>query len=170
MYLQASQILGLPIVELETSSKIGEVAKIIIDPKLVKIAGFLVAQGSWWFTKKLLLSESDILDIDKYGIVTNSCENLIMPEEVFKINKILEKKISIFRQEARTKSGQYLGKISDFTIEEKSGYVAKFYIHGWLEEKIISREKLIKVTPKKIIFEDDVIEITQAIQTTEVAV
>lgn len=169
MYLQASHILNLPVASLDPQEKIGNVFDIIVDPKELKSVGFLVIKRSLFVSQKLLLSQSDVLDIDKHGIVTRNEENLVEPNEVIRIKNILKNKVKILNQRACTKSGKNLGKISDLVFEKETGFVSKFYIHGWLEDKIIPREKLIKITSKKLIFEDDVIEITQSVQPEEAA-
>lgn len=169
MFLQASQILNLPVASLESRAKIGHVSQIIVDYKEVKIVGFLVRQEFWLLSKQLLLADSDVLEIDRNGIVIQNSESLVEPKEVIRIKKLLDKKIKIFRQKACTKSKKRLGKISDFVIEKETGQIAKFHIHGWLEDKIIPRSKLIKITPREIIFEEDVIKATAITQTEEAA-
>jgi uncharacterized protein YrrD len=159
MLLQASHIFRMPVASLEDNAKIGDVKLILIDKKLLKVAGFIIHFGGIFSGKNLLLSETDILDIDKNGVVIRSKENLIDPTEVLRIKKLVDERFNLFGLRARTKSKKNLGKISDFVLDSTAMQIVKFHINHTLEDRIIDLSKVVKVSNKEIVFEDDIEEI-----------
>lgn len=156
MLLEAKNILGLPIATLDEKEKIGLVKQIIVDKRNAKVLGFIVSIGSFLFGKNLFLSESDVLDVDINGITTQNKDNLIDPDEVMRVKKIVDERFSIFGLKATTKSKNKLGKISNFVIETNTLQIVKFYINTMFEHKIIGHDKVYKITKKEVIFKDDV--------------
>lgn len=159
MFIQASNLLKLPVAALDSQRKIGEVDKIVINPENGEIIGLLVKTGGFFKSFKLLSSQ-DIIDIDKNGAVTKNEENLLEIEEIIRAKKILEKKITVLGQRAITKSKKSLGKISDLLIDSETLAITKYYISSLFEERIIPADKVLKITKEAVVFSDDVIEET----------
>ena len=156
MLIQTSTIIGLPIAAIDSESKIGQVENIVIDPESGELAGFIVKPHQL-FSKNKILSIFDVIDIDKNGLVVKSEENLLNLSEIVKIERIIKKNIKIIGQRAVTESNKHLGRVSDLLIDTESSFVVKYYLHGILEDRIISNDKMIKITKKALIFSDDVI-------------
>lgn len=155
MLIEAKNILDLPIATIDEKAKIGLVKQIVVDKKNAKVLGFIVHINSFLFGKNLFLSESDVLDIDSNGLTTQNKENLIDPQEVMRVKKIIDERFNIFGLDAITKSKKRLGKISNFVIETQTLQIVKFYINTMFENKIINFDKVYKITKKEIIFEED---------------
>lgn len=63
-----------------------------------------------------------------------------------------------------TRSGQYLGKISDFEVEPTSQIIVKYYVKSkdiikelLQKELLISKEQVISLTIQKMIVEDNIV-------------
>jgi len=156
MLLEAKSVLGLPVATLEEKQKIGTIKKIFVDRKNAKVLGFLIHVEGFIFGRNLFLSESDILDIDKNGVVTRTKENFIDPKEVMRVKRILTEHFSLFGLSATTRSEKRLGKISNFVINTNTLQVVKFYIRGLFENRIVDYKKVYKITKKQIIFKNDI--------------
>jgi len=157
MLIQATKIIGLPVAAIDTQSKIGEVKKIVIDPENGSVLGMVVAPTGF-FAKQKILSSQDIIDFDKNGIVTKSDENLLDTHEVIRIEKILANNIKIIGQKAITSSKNRLGTINDILIDLDTLAIVKYYISGLFQERILTSDKLVKITKDALIFSDDTIE------------
>lgn len=162
MFIEAKKLIGLPVAAFDTQSKIGEIRELIIDPENGHLMGFLVqAKSASWriFSAGKILSEVDIREWDPNGIVTAKEENLVEPEEIVRINDILNKKISIIGMGAKTESGKSLGNVENLLIDTDTSTVAKYYLKDLLgKSRIFTSEKVVKID-KFIIFSDDVAEI-----------
>lgn len=159
MLIQASNLIKLPVAAIDAQSKIGEVARIIINPENGEVLGFLVTIDEGWLGKKYkVLSANDVIAVEKTGIVTKNADNLVEPDEIVRAKKILDKKIYVIGQRAMTKSQKNLGRVEDLLLNSETLEVLKYYIHGIFQEKIIPASKIAEITAKAVIFSDDVIE------------
>jgi uncharacterized protein YrrD len=161
MLIQSSTILTLPVAATDSQSLIGHVKQIIIDPQNGELLGFIVKPAGI-FAKDKILSRQDIIEIDRNGIVTKSEENLLEPDEVVRINKIINSNIKIIGQNAYTESKKNLGKINDLIIDTEKQIIDKYYVHSMFEEKILPHYKVVKINERGVFFSDDVIEQTPA--------
>lgn len=149
----ATDLIKLPVAALDTNSRIGTLSTLLIDTDRGLVVGFTVVIG--WFGKPKFLSMSDIHSIDQQGIVIQTIAKLVDPIEVVQAKKILQKGFQILKQPVKTETNKRLGRVSDLLIDTQTGEITKFYIHGWLSDRIIPKEKIIKITKQAVIVEDE---------------
>lgn len=154
MLLEARNILDLPIASIEEKEKIGIVKKIIVNKVDASILGFLISSGNFLFGKNYFVSADCVLDIDAHGLTIRNKESLTEPREIYRVKKILEERFEILGLSAVAKSKERLGKISNFVVDTRDIKIVKYYISGWLENKIIDHNKVYKITSREIIFKD----------------
>lgn len=155
MFIEAKKIIGLPVAAIDTETKIGEIAQIVIDPENGRILGFLIKTGGI-LSPTLALSIVDIKEWDPNGIVTESLDNLVNPDEIVRIKNVLDKKIDFLKMSAKTESGKGLGMVEDLLIDTDTEIVAKYYLKDILgKSRVLSSDQVIKIENKTIIFHDD---------------
>lgn len=155
MFLQATHIDGLAVASVEKRKAIGAIEKIIVARTSGNILGFTVRPYGF-FKKDLYLSENDILDIDKNGIVIRSEESLADISEIIRAKKILDDGFELIGLKAITKNKTKLGKIEDYVIQTNNLEITKYYLSGFFSNRIIGSEKVHKITKKEIVFKDDI--------------
>lgn len=131
--------------------KVGRVDRIIFDQKDAKIIGFqLIIPG---VLKKFMgLDFADVLSLERGVIVIDNFQSLQKDLKPFDQASVAAGKI--VGVSAQTQSGQLAGKVVDLAVEDTTGYITRFYLRQFVTERIIPRSFLVKITPKKIIFED----------------
>lgn len=149
----ASDLLRLPVASVETNSRVGSIELLLIDIDRSLVIGFLVTMGL--FSQPKFLALQDVQSIDRNGVVIRALNDLAHPGEVVRAKKILEQKIPIINQLVKNEAGQRLGKVNDLLINTETGEVTKYYIHGWFSDRIISANKIVKITRPAIIVEDE---------------
>lgn len=157
MLIQATILQNLPVGSIENQAKIGHVNGLVIEPENGKIEALKV-KPNLFFSKDKILSTIDIVETELSGLVTKKQENLVALEEIIRANRILAKNMPILGQIAVTESGSKLGHINDLLIDTESWIIIKYYVKSTWEDRIFSKDKLVKITEKKVIFADDVIE------------
>ncbi|MGA2666729.1 MAG: PRC-barrel domain-containing protein [Patescibacteria group bacterium] len=156
MFIEAKNLIGLPIAALDTQSKIAEIRKILVDPESGSVLGFLVSAGGI-FSPKKVISSVDIRDWDRNGLVTESPNNLINPIDIVRIKEVLTQDFDLFGLKAKTESGKNLGSIENFLIETETNCVIKYYLKDLvLKARIYPAEKVVRIEKNAIIFMDDV--------------
>lgn len=160
MIIDYSKLINLPIASLSERKKIGEIQDLIIDKQNLLVVGFLVRISNSIFAKSKVILEADILDIDQNGMTTKSEECLIESKENIKIQKILKAKDKLINLTAFTKNNQKIGKINNFSIENNSMQVVKFFVKNWENERIFDHTNVFKITKNAIYFNDNEEKIT----------
>lgn len=156
MFIEGTKILGLAVAAVDEQAKIGIVKDLIIDPENGNLLGFIVKSGI--FSPFKILSAQDIVEWDQNGIITSSADNLVLKEEILRINEIIKRRIFLIGMGARLESGKSLGNVEDLLIDTDNLCVAKYYMIDYLGDKrILTADKVIKID-KYIIFADDIAE------------
>lgn len=147
------QTVGLPVVS-HAGEVLTAVRDVILDAEKGKIAGFWVTAG-----KNKVIAPIDILrwdDIMEIG----DFHDIIDAHEVTAIEKALEKNLRIFRQKVFTKSGDYVGKVLDFGMNNQYFELTCLVVaKGFLglifwDKKIISARDILEVKKDGIIVKD----------------
>jgi len=158
MFIEAKKLIGLPVAAMDTESKVGVISKIIIDPKNGNLMGFLLKKENI-LSSSLALANSDISEWDPNGLLTPTIDNLVKPEEIIRLNEILQNNFDLFGLKAKTQSGKKLGQVDNFLIDSETSYVMKYYLKDLiLGDRVFSSDKVVKID-KVIVFTDDVEQI-----------
>lgn len=153
MFIEALQLIGLPVAAEDSLSKIGAICQIIIDPASGRVLGFLVSVGFWG--DKKALSIMDIKFWDPNGLVTANAENLVEPAEIIRLKQVLDLGINLLKMPARTESNKSLGRVENFLIDTEAQVVVKYYLRGLLgQTRVMPTAKIIRID-KEIVFTDD---------------
>jgi uncharacterized protein YrrD len=155
MLLQASQIKGLPVGSTDTQERVGTVSDIIIDPDSGGLLGFVVKSGLLGSNK--VLSFHDVTGIDHSVILVKEPESVLPVAEVAPIKHALADRRKLLKGKVVTEGGTNLGRVTDVVINTDTAMVTKLYISHVLEERIVSAEKIVKVTKDHIVVKDDVV-------------
>jgi len=131
---------------------------LIIDPDTGDLIGILILEG---FGKRKLksLAAKDIITITNKYILIDSYENLGELDEIIRIKKVLDKKITIRKCPVYTVSGKFLGKVKDFSVNFKSMRLERIIVDSlWTVNStrhyLISFSQIISIEPGKITVED----------------
>ena len=169
MLKSAKSFLNTPVVSLYNSTKIGSLLDFVVEPNTGKIIGIVAAQSGIFKKKAMVISATDIREISKKVLIVDSEDVLVSQEEIIKIDEILKSGIKILDNKVFTEGGKYLGRVSDFLIDEFF-YISKIQVRPSLvnvleTEIIILRESILKVTKDKIVVSDDTLERVKDIET-----
>lgn len=165
MFLEASKILKKPLAGIEEQSKIGEICDILIDPDKGLVLGYLIKGGLLGDLKVLPIS--DIVSYDDEGVVTKTSENLIKPEAMERIQKLMGDNIKILDAPVSTESGERIGKVNDFIVDTQLGNITKYMISGINKSLIVDHDQIVEINPKQIIVKDG-LEMPKETETAEI--
>jgi len=163
MLIKASQIIHLPVKVLaEFDHNAALVKEIIIDPKQLKVLGFLLFTGL--FKPELAIVFHDVRQITPQFLATSRDNNILPPKEIVRLNQAKKLGVKIFEQLVKTKSGKLLGRVEDYLIEKETGHIPKIYVRAdqirmpLSSDLIIPRSAILKITSTIIIVKDSVLE------------
>jgi len=159
MFYEVKSLSNLAIISLDSNRILGTLNEIIIDPENGKILGLLVNAGI--LGKKKAVSFNDIYDWTPQGIMVRDDEAITNIDDLVRIKKIVEEKISIIGSKVVTENEKKLGKVVDFVINTDLGILVKIYVEKpglktyFGDLLIIPANRIIAIKPKKIIVREE---------------
>lgn len=130
----------------------------IINPDNLKIEGFYCEDR---FSKQqLVLLYQDIRDLLPQGFVVDDHDVLVEPEELVRLQKVMNYHFDLIGKPVITMDKQRVGKVSDYATETTTMYVQKIYVSQSLLKSLstgtlsIDRSQINEITPKKIIINE----------------
>ena len=161
MLVAASRLIGTPILSMQASGQIASISSAIVDPTSLKIVGFFLAGPLVNKSPANILDASSIREYSRYGMVIDSIDELVEPEDVIKISKVLELNFELLDLKVETKKGSKLGKVSDYIVTDDNFTVQQIIVKRPLiksfvdPELTIPRKEIVEVTDYKIIIKDE---------------
>lgn len=140
----------MPVGALEEAKMVGKVHRLAVDPAEQKLIGFTVKTGGY-FSKVYSVSISDVIDIDKNGVVISSTEALVPSYEIVRMNDILAKKFSIIGLRVVTRSGEKVGKVENVVIDTNTGDILRVYTTTFARRRVFERSQIEEITFLEVI-------------------
>lgn len=154
MLIELLNFSKMPVGALEEAEMVGKVHRLAVDPGEQKLIGFTVKTGGY-FSKAYSVSMSDVVDVDKNGVVINSRDSMLQNDEIVRMSDILKKKFSIFGLKVLSKSGEKIGKVEDVVIDTNTGDIVRIYTTAFTKRRVFERSQIEKMTFLEIIVKQD---------------
>ena len=161
MLIAASRLIGTPILSMQATSQIASISDCIVDPASLKIIGFKLSGPLVNKSAANILDASSIREYSRYGMVIDSIDELVEPDDVIKIANVLKLNFNLVGLKVETKKGSKLGKVSDYIVTNDNFTVQQIIVKRPLiksfmdPELTIPRKEIVEVTDYKIIIKDE---------------
>jgi len=143
---------------LRTGGRVATTESFIINPNNLKIEGFYCQDN---FSKdRLILLTQDVRDTLEQGLVVNDHDVLSHPDDLVRLQQILQLNFELLNKPVCTSDKRRLGKVSDFAIESKSMYIQKLYVGQSILKSFnggqlsVDRTQIIEITSKRVVIND----------------
>ncbi|MEF2279696.1 PRC-barrel domain-containing protein [Deinococcus sp. YIM 134068] len=127
--LKGKELLGRPIIAIESGEKIETVRDLVFDHQANEVLGLLVDEGGWFRAAKVVPFEA-IRSIGEDAIMIGSPEEITSTREDGRLADVLDSKTSLVGMTLLTTDGQNLGKIADVFFDERTGQVEGYEATG----------------------------------------
>ena len=161
MLVSSSKLIGTAILSLELGKAIGQISDIIVDPDTLKIIAFRLEGGLVPRSGANLLATSSVREYSSYGMVIDSTDELISPDDVVKISEVLKLNFSLIGLKVESKKGHRLGKVIDYTTTSDDFIVQQIIVKrptlkSFVDSELtIHRREIVEITDYKIIVRDE---------------
>ncbi len=161
MLVTATKLIGTPILSMQAGGAITHIAEPIVDPDNLKIIAFRLNGGVVSRSDTNILDVSSIREYSKYGIVIDSVDELVAPDDVIKIANVLKLNFSLNGLKVKTKKGSKLGKVIDYTLNSDDFNIQQIIVSRPIAKRLldpeltISRKEIVEVTDYEIIVKDE---------------
>lgn len=153
MFIYLSLFLNATIKTL-SGQVIGVISFVAIDPDQGKVVG-LVLKKKFWQNQVFVIVPNDIFDLGGGVVTIRNLEAIEPLDEIIRAFEVWQKKIDYFGIPAETESGKKLGNVEDMLADKEGFYIHRFYIKNKDRELILTRDLVIGLKNKKLIFKDD---------------
>lgn len=161
MILESSKLLNYPVLSLHVAGMIAKTNAIVVDPNDLKIIAFRLYGPEVGKNSGEYLRTENIREFSGLGMVVDSEDDFVNPDDVIKLQEVLDLNFSLEGKKVESKKGTNLGKVSGFTINTDGFYVYQIIVKRPLlksfldPELTISKSEVVKITDDKIIIKDE---------------
>ena len=161
MLISYSRLIGAPILSIQAGGPIATIKNAIVDPDNLKILGFNLEGPLLNHTDATILDVRSIREYSQLGMVIDNIDELVAPDDVIKIQKILELNFDLINLKVKTKKGTKLGHLVDYTVTSEDFVVQQIIVKRPLvkalvdPELTISRKEIVEITDYEVIIKDE---------------
>lgn len=126
---KGNDVIGKPVITFSDGEKIEKVYDILFDQSTNHIVGFLVDEGGW-FTSARVLPLASVRKIGEDAVIIDNADAIISAEENPQAEAILSHDNILKGTHVMTEDGKDLGVMKDLCFDEVSGKVAGYEVSG----------------------------------------
>jgi uncharacterized protein YrrD len=155
MLLLSEKLTGVPIMSLQTGTKLAETTDPIIDPGNLTILASYVDGQSLDTTPSVLFME-DIREAGELGFIIDDSSRLMPLEGLVRLQGIIDEEFSLPGINVVDKRGGKVGKVVDYSFSPEDYIIQQLFVKPGLlqsivhDMRIINRSQIIDVTSKLI--------------------
>jgi len=155
MLINAKKLINLPIIEAVTMKKVAVVDNLIVSPENGAVLAFLLRKN-FLSNKNRIVVLHDVREMYIDGLVTNSKDNIINPDEVIKVKSVLDQNIFLLGSRVITQNSKILGYLEDFIFDTGFSAIVTLIVKKRFstEKRIISAERILNIQPGRIVIRD----------------
>lgn len=156
MLVLGSRLLSMPVMSLQTGTKLAETNLPIIDPSNLKILAYEV-NGPLLSAKRTLLLVSDVRELGKLGMIVDSSDEFVEPDDVVAIKKVSDLNFKLNGMSVIDETKRKLGKVEDFSVDTDSFIIQQLHVKRGLikslseTELLVHRSQIIEINDTQII-------------------
>ncbi|MFZ5642973.1 MAG: PRC-barrel domain-containing protein [Bacillota bacterium] len=151
---KTQQVLGLPVIAISSGDQLGSVTGIVVNPEQGKVECLLVDRENWYGEMRTL-PYGLVLGIGEFAVTISQSGDVSPVSSNSDLVSLLDRNIQVIKAGVMTRSGQYIGSISEFVLDEKSGKILGCEIVS--EEGsgfVVPGDKVVTYGAKFIVIED----------------
>ena len=159
MLFLKERLQNVPVMSLQTGAEIAATGEFVIDPRQLKVVAFY-CNGPRLDVNPAILNVSDIREIGNLGIIVDSADVLMSPQDLVRLKEVLEYRFTFDGKSVITESGEKLGTVTNFTLDSTTLFIVKLHVRpgmwqAWkTTELIIDRSQIVHVTDDEVVVKD----------------
>lgn len=152
---KTQQVLGLPVIEISSGEQMGSVSGIVVDPDQGK-AEYLLLDRLRWYGDLRAIPFGAVLGIGEFAVTISKGDEVFPVSAKSDLVSLLERNVQVVKAGVMTKSGKYVGTVSEFALDSRTGKILECEIatedgDGF----VMAGEKVVTFGAKFLVVEDD---------------
>lgn len=155
MLITIDQMLGAPVMSLQTGQPLCRLVQPIVDPYSLRVVAFFVDGPRLDFSPAVVFTE-DIREFGRVGAIVDDLDNVMPTDGLVRLNKIIDYDFHLIGIPVIDDLGHKLGKVANYTVDPLNYKIDQLYIKPrfWqsltITSIIINRRQITKVEPHRI--------------------
>jgi uncharacterized protein YrrD len=156
MLILGSRLIGIPIMGLQTGTKLAITKNPVIDPNDLKVIAYEV-DGPLLSERPSFIRIADVRELGDVGMIIDSNDEFVGVKDVISLQKIYELGFSLVGMTVIDETKHRLGKVCDYSLETESFIIQQLNVKPGLvksltdAELLIHRSQIIEINNREII-------------------
>lgn len=156
MLLSSHHFNGTPVMSLQTGTMLARVDEAIINPRALTVVAYYV-EGPNLDANPSIVRIEDIREIGEVGFIIDSSDDITAPEDIVRLQQIIELRFEITGLKVVDERGRTLGKVLDYNMDSLSFEIRQLRVKPSLikmlniSELLVHRDQIVKITNDRII-------------------
>ncbi|MBR2709913.1 hypothetical protein IKE72_02445 [Candidatus Saccharibacteria bacterium] len=158
MLIRNQDLENFPVLSVQDSGQVATLREAVIDPDSLKILAYYVIPSS---PEASLLDTQSIREYSRMGVIIDSAEEFIGPEDVVRIRDVIDISFRLVGLRVESRKHTYLGRVIGYTVDDKDFSIQQLIVKRPMikslmdPELVIPRKEVIEVTDTKIVVRDE---------------
>ncbi|WP_377888294.1 PRC-barrel domain-containing protein [Alkalihalobacillus sp. R86527] len=154
---KSSQIVGLPIISIESGSEIGHVKSLVVNAS-DKSIDFLTVDHPDWDVSVKAVPFRKVIGVGEYAVMIEEEKSIFDLSEIPIANELVKKKISIIGTKIINRKGQFHGEVSEYYLDDNTGRIVGLQFKTNETEQFLSTEHVITLGKDLLIVAEEAID------------
>lgn len=156
MLLLGSRLISIPVLGLQTGTKLATARRPIVDPNNLKILAYEV-DGAMLADHPSFLMINDIRELSDIGMIIDSSDEFIGRDDVIAIKKIYDLNFNVIGLNVIDQNKKKLGKIIDFSLDTDSFVIQQLNVRPGVIKSLaktdflVNRSQIIEINDYAVI-------------------
>lgn len=156
MLVLGSELIGTPVMGLQTGVKLAQIAKPIIDPANLKIVAY-VLEGALLDESPSFIRMVDVREFGDIGMIVDSSDEFIGLHDVIEIEKLYDLNFSLIGLNVIDETKRKLGKIDDYSVDSESFVIQQLTVRQGVFKSLtdagllIHRSQIIEINNRHVV-------------------
>lgn len=154
MIIKYSQIIHSPVMEMKNQTKLGEAVDLVIQKSDLSIKAVVVKNGLFNIATRIA-TNNDVVELNNGSVILNNDDSLVLLSDALRVKEAIHDKMFGVGQSVKTKTGKFLGRVCDYTIDNATGAIQKLFVKSLFADRVIPVSMIVKFEGKRITVKDD---------------
>jgi len=145
MLLAGSRLINAPVMGLQTGTELARTSKPIINPANLEIIAYEVT-GHLLNQHPSLLRIADVREFSDIGLIVDSSDEFVKPDDIIKINDIYQLHFDIIDMQVLDEKKRKLGKVNGYTINTADFFIQQLSVRRPFFKRFSDTELLVHRT------------------------
>ena len=156
MLLTQSQLVGTPVMSLQTGTPLALIETPIINPSNLKIIAFEV-EGPNLDLRPSILLVSDIREFSDVGMIIDSSDEFVGSDDIIKLKPLYELHFTVVGKHVVDEKHKKIGKVTEYTFDADSFVIQQLNVKRPLfqslneAELLVHRSQIVEINDEEII-------------------